>query len=121
MTDELKKVLEENGIEDADQVEATPPKKAAKRKTAKRGRPKGAKTKDRVVVHSVPEICPKCGSRDLKKFEGSKVIERPFSGTASNGETFSAKVWRKKVCQDCGQHVAVIEAIRDPTSKSRKD
>ena len=91
-------------------------KKAA---TKKRGRPKGAKTKERDVVRAEASRCNACGSADrepyrnatVHEYTGTRCDECPQVGT--QGERcicggvyrlpFSRVVLRRTSCSNCGQ------------------
>ena len=81
-------------------------KKAANTKRAtgrKRGRPAGAKNKQRDVVPGALTRCKMCGSTDRKKYEGEPRVMLS-AGVDQDGNDYNVISWRRTSCATCGQH-----------------
>ena len=81
-------------------------KKAAKAKRAtgrKRGRPAGAKNKQRDVVPGALTRCKMCGSTDRKKYEGEPRVMLS-AGVDQDGNAYNVISWRRTSCATCRQH-----------------
>jgi len=81
-------------------------KKAAKAKRAtgrKRGRPAGAKNKQRDVVPGALTRCKMCGSTDRHKYEGEPRVMLS-AGVDQDGNDYNVISWRRTSCATCGQY-----------------
>lgn len=77
----------------------------------KKGRPKGSRTREYVVVRERPPKCPSCGSTNRKVVEG-RAPEIMDYATAE----YDRIVRRLMVCE-CGQHLKV--AFEESESKNK--
>ena len=66
--------------------------------TRKRGRPAGARNKERDVVPGKLTHCKMCGSTDRPKYEGEA------RGGDQDGNLYNCVSWRRTSCATCGQH-----------------
>jgi hypothetical protein len=71
---------------------------------AKRGRPQGSETLDRVVANEEvfpPTACPACGSRERDKYRS--VTRCDGQGTTPSGRVYDGVELRPTKCLACGQ------------------
>ena len=71
--------------------------------TRKRGRPAGAKNKQRDVVPGALTRCKMCGSTDRTKYEGEPRL-MISGGVDQDGNPYNVVSWRRTSCATCGQH-----------------
>jgi hypothetical protein len=91
-------------------LEATPPKP---------GRPKGSKNHDVDTVDAPPTACRKCKSTRRAPYWNKRVVE--VSGVDSiTGQVYTAIVYRRTMCEDCGQHRDDRTPVNEPSRRSKK-
>ncbi len=74
----------------------------AKKKPAKRGRPKGSKTKPKPIQTVAASRCQKCQSTERTMYSSSRP-PLVYSGFSPTGEPFTSVHWRCCKCKSCGQ------------------
>ena len=79
---------------------------------AKKGRPKGSKNKkyEEAKSVSIPAVCPKCRSTELRRMPG-RATTRPYKGILDSGHEYSHIIWARHKCDSCGQLVMVKEYV----------
>jgi len=76
----------------------------------RRGRPAGAKSVTRDVVHVALPTCKKCGSTERDAYR--LVVERAAPGVTREGLEYTHVCHRRTRCQACGQHRVEIHYER---------
>lgn len=73
---------------------------SAKRK-AKKPRPRKSQKPTPPVVDAPATRCPRCGSTDREPYH--RTVRRICNGQLPSGEIYTAVVWRRTFCRQCGQ------------------
>ena len=71
------------------------------KKTRPRGRPRGTKNLQAVVITVQPSRCPRCGSTRRSEYWGKTVQE--YAGIDPEGRPYTHIIRRRCRCLDCGQ------------------
>lgn len=82
------------------------------RKPAKKGRPKGSRTKTVATAEACPSRCPKCDSTARDEYFNKREVR--YEGIAEDGKPFNTIVIRRTRCRNCGQ-------IRDDRSRELRN
>lgn len=79
-------------------------------------RPKGSTNKPREIADTVATQCPKCGSTRRTPYKGT--AKRREAPGVYRGTPYTAIVYRRTQCEDCGQHRIDREFLFEPDSKT---
>lgn len=81
----------------------------------KKGRPKGSRNFEYVVIHAQPVRCPnrKCLSTNLVPVEGAAPTIKEIGGVAPDGVRYDATKWQRSKCGACGQRVTILSRLTE--------
>jgi hypothetical protein len=84
--------------------QSLPPANAARAAsdTTKKGRPKGSGNREVDQVEAPATACTKCGSTRREPYFNKRVIETAGIDPKT-GQGYTAIVYRRTICSDCGQ------------------
>lgn len=78
-----------------------------------RGRPRGSPNHQVEQIELPASICPKCGSTRRAPYFNRREVT--VAGVCSKtGMAYTAVIWRRTVCLDCGQHRVDRQLINEP-------
>lgn len=79
----------------------------------RRGRPPGSKNVVAPEVAVALPVCPKCGSTELRRRPGSRVITRSIPTVDAAGVAYGGIRWIPSRCDTCGQCLTVRQLFNE--------
>jgi len=84
----------------------------------KAGRPKGAASNEAPIVETTPSRCPTCGSTRRAAYFPNPVRREITGIDPHTGQVYTAIVWRRTKCEDCGQHRTELQRVNEPDHRA---
>jgi len=71
------------------------------------------------IATAVPTRCPRCGSTNRDPYHNTRRLDT--TGTLPCGSVYSAVIWRRTRCHDCGQtRIDKTWIFRDADNSTKK-